>query len=212
MKTLHPDDIRWQAAEGSPFLTDGEVEPDPDRRLTIRWLGTAGYELRHRGTTLLIDPYLTRVALWPFLAQRVGPDTSLIARHVPEKVDGVLVGHSHFDHAMDVPPIALSTGAQVYGSESTANLCRASGVPPEQVTTFGVTGGEVEIGPFRVRAVPSEHSRFLFGRVPYPGDIPCTCELPLRGRHYRCGQVFSYLITVGGVRLYHAGSANLSTM
>ena len=52
MKTLHPDDIRWQAAEGSPFLTDGEVEPDPDRRLTIRWLGTAGYELRHRGTTV----------------------------------------------------------------------------------------------------------------------------------------------------------------
>lgn len=45
--------------------------------------------------------------------------------------------------------------------------------------------------------------------MPYAGDIPCTCEIHLKGRDYRCGDVFSFLVDYHGFRLYHLGSANL---
>ena len=97
----------------------------------------------------------------------------------------------------------------MYGSVSTAALLRASGVGAEQI--HECSGGEIiEVGPFRVRMVPSEHSCIGLGRrVPYAGDIPCSCEMPMRGYDYRCGQVFGLAISVAGLRLYHAGSANL---
>ncbi|MFO0749228.1 MAG: MBL fold metallo-hydrolase [Myxococcota bacterium] len=196
---MHPRDLEhasstWQGPAG----------------LAIRWLGTAGFELRAAGTTLLIDPYLTRVGLGRFLTRRLVPDEARISAYVPE-ADAVLVGHSHFDHVMDVPSIARRTGAHVYGSASTANLMQAMGLPTAQVTAFAPARKTTfEVGPFRVTAVPSEHSRFALGKhVPYAGDIPCTCEVKLKGSQYRCGDVFSFLVEHAGYRIYHMGSANL---
>jgi L-ascorbate metabolism protein UlaG (beta-lactamase superfamily) len=196
---MHPADFPW-LPEPQPAL-------DTARSLFVRWLGTAGYELTCDGTTLLIDPYLSRVSLGDFLFRRLTPDEALIRANIG-KADAIVVGHTHFDHALDVPLIARLTGARVYGSTSTVRLLRASGIPEAQVVEC--RGGEVfEVGPFRVELVPSEHSHFAAGRVPFPGDIPSSCEVPMRGHQYRCGQVFGTSIAVGGRRLYHVGSANL---
>ncbi len=190
---MHPDDVR---------MGDSGTGP-----VKLRWLGTAGYELTCEGTTLLIDPYFTRVGMRWLLRGVARPDEARLERELPH-ADGVVVGHSHFDHVMDVPSIARRTGATVYGSQSTWNLCRAAGLPEDQLVAC--SGGETfEVGPFRVTMVRSEHSRFAFGRIPYQGDIPCTCELPLELSGYRCGQVFGISITVGDTRLYHMGSAEL---
>jgi L-ascorbate metabolism protein UlaG (beta-lactamase superfamily) len=196
---ISPADFAWPTP-----AVNGDAAP----RVTLRWFGTAGFELVHGGTTILIDPYLSRVSLPRFLFAPLRPDERLVAR-VIERADAIFVGHSHFDHVLDVPLIAQRTGAPVYGSRSTAALLRASSVARGQI--HECHGGEViEVGPFRICMVPSEHSRFgLGGTVPFAGDIPCTCELPLHGREYRCGQVFGLAIAVAGLRLYHAGSANL---
>ncbi|MEZ4266692.1 MAG: MBL fold metallo-hydrolase [Myxococcota bacterium] len=198
---MHPDDFiaAPSANATSRILPAG---------LSVRWLGTAGFELKAQGTTLLIDPYLTRVGLGAYLRGPIRPDVERIAREVPE-ADAIVVGHSHFDHVMDVPDIARRTGARVIGSRSTANLMQASGIPASQVTLC--EGGEViEVGPFKITMIPSEHSRFaLGGKVPYAGDIPCSCELPVRGSGYKCGQVFGIAVELGGFCAYHMGSANL---
>lgn len=196
---MRPDDLRWTHA--APTV-------EPARRVDVKWLGTAGYELRCGDHVVLIDPYLTRVGLWSFLTRPIRSDEELVRRIVP-RADAVLVGHSHFDHVLDVPAIARHTGARVVGSASTANLMRATGVAEDRIVECQ-GGEELEVGPFRVRVIASEHSRFgLGGRVPYAGEIPCSCELPMKGSDYRCGQVLSYAIRVGAVTLYHAGSANL---
>lgn len=198
--SLSPADIAWTDFENP--------STDPAHDLTVRWLGTAGYEFRCQGTTVLIDPYFSRIPLSQLLFKKAFIKQDVIERFITD-ADAIIVGHSHFDHVMDVPAIAQMTGATVYGSESTSNLCAASGLTPEKIVTLPVRGLEFDVGPFRITAVPSEHSRFMFGRIPFEGDVPCSCELPMPGKSYRCGQVFNYHIQVGKRRIFHLGSANL---
>jgi len=46
----------------------------------------------------------------------------------PGAVAGILVGHTHFDHAVDAPALARRHGAKAYGSASLAHLIRLHGV------------------------------------------------------------------------------------
>ena len=73
------------------------------------WLGVSGYRLTYEGVSLFIDPYVSRVPLRAFLLrQKTLPDAEMIERYAtaPGPVAGVLVGHTHFDHAVDAPAIA----------------------------------------------------------------------------------------------------------
>jgi len=175
----------------------------------VRWLGTAGFAISYGAHTLLIDPYVTRASLARCIATPLVPDLAAIRAHAPS-ADAIVVGHTHFDHVLDVPAIAKMTGAKVFGSRSAATLCRAHGVPQAQIEDVERAEATVrEVGPFRLRFVPSAHSRFAFGRVPFPGDIADCDDVPLRTERYKCGAVFGVEIAVAGKTLYHMGSAEL---
>jgi len=180
---------------------------DLPKGLELEWLGTAGFRLTMEGTTLLIDPFLTRKDLpTTFGATAFHSDTALVDRLVP-RADAVLVGHCHFDHAVDVPHLARR-GATVYGSTSVSRLLSLHGLGARAVV---VDPAQVyEIGPFTVRFVPSRHSKLLFGlAVPSDGELTCDALDSLGSNAYRCGQVWGIHIEVGGTTLYHQGSADL---
>ena len=183
-----------------------------DSRVSVRWLGTAGFEIRAAGTTVLIDPYVTRARLRDCVLRPLVPDLAEIARITPQ-ADAIVVGHSHFDHAMDVPAIARRTGATVYGSKSAVALCRASLVPESKLVCaereFGQAPLTVEVGPFKLTFAVSAHSKFALGRVPFPGDIADCDHVPLRTEQYKCGAVFRVEIEVLGRKLVHLGSAEI---
>jgi L-ascorbate metabolism protein UlaG (beta-lactamase superfamily) len=179
--------------------------------LEVEWLGVSGYRLTHEGQTLFVDPYLSRV---PFrdlvLRRRTLPDRAALDRFAGAagEVAGVLVGHTHFDHAVDAPAIARRFGCKAYGSTSLLNL----------MGLHGLTGATVvvepyrtyELGPFEVSFTPSVHSKLLLGlAVPYDGELTCEHLDSLSPNAYRCGQVWGISIEVAGVRFYHQGSANL---
>lgn len=176
--------------------------------LELTWLGTAGFRFRYQGHTLLIDPYLTRLPLRQFLSRRpAAPDAARVARYV-DSADAVLVGHSHFDHALDVPLIARATGAAVYGSRSTAHLMRLHGLRDRAIEVEPYR--TYDIGPFAVSFVPSAHARLFLGvAVPMAGDITCDHVDDLSARAYGCGQVYGIHVRAGGVGFYHMGSAEL---
>jgi L-ascorbate metabolism protein UlaG (beta-lactamase superfamily) len=202
-RRVRPEDIAFHS-------TSFRV-PEGRSAITVTWLGTAGFRIEHEGFTVLIDPYVTRASLLRCAAAPLRSDVDAIRRYVP-KADAVIAGHTHFDHVLDVPDIALQTGAKVFGSRSCTNLCRASGVAASQV--IDVEEGSrkepmrAEVGPFELRFIPSTHSSFAFGRVPFPGDIADCEQVPLRTQHYKCGAVFSVDIRVAGRRIYHLGSAD----
>lgn len=198
------DDLRFPART---FEVPGDRAP-----VTVRWLGTAGFALEHAGYVVLIDPYATRASLRDVAFRTLQVDEVAVARFFPE-AHAIVCGHTHFDHALDVPSIARRTGAKVFGSRSCAALCRAAGVPESQVTDVEssrrVDPLTVEVGPFTLRFVPSVHSAFALGRIPFPGDIADCDGLPLPARHYKCGAVFGVDVRVAGRRIYHLGSADL---
>jgi L-ascorbate metabolism protein UlaG (beta-lactamase superfamily) len=83
-------------------------------------------------------------------------------------------------------------------------------VPEAQIDVVESSQEEIrEVGPFRLRFVPSAHSRFLLGRVPFAGEIADCDDVPFRVAGYRCGAVFGVEVEVRGRRIYHLGSAEL---
>lgn len=178
----------------------------------ITWLGTAGFAIEYGGHVLLTDPYLTRASLQRCLLAPLRADEGLARRLVP-RADAIILSHTHFDHALDTPLIARLTGARVFGSRSALHLCRSHDIPDAQLECVEPAAGaaphEADVGPFHLRFWPSAHSAFLFGRVPFPGEIADCTDVPLRAEGYRCGAVFGVEIAVGGRRLFHVGSAEL---
>jgi L-ascorbate metabolism protein UlaG (beta-lactamase superfamily) len=181
---------------------------DAGARVRIRWLGTAGHVIETATTTLLIDPFLTRPSL-PRLVGRIAPDEAAIRARLPTRVDAVLCGHSHFDHLLDAPFIARTTGAVLAGSDTTCMFARASGVAETQLVLVPPSGRTFTVGDATIRFVPSLHGRIAFGRVPFPGEVAAPPPLPARTWHYRMGGAFGILIESGGLRIYHNGSADL---
>jgi L-ascorbate metabolism protein UlaG (beta-lactamase superfamily) len=180
--------------------------------IRITWLGTAGFAIEHDDHVILLDPYLTRASLSRCLFAPLHADPALARRLVP-RADAIILSHTHFDHALDTPLIAQQTGARVFGSRSAVHLCRSHGLPETQLESVEPATGsaphEADVGPFHLRFWPSAHSAFLFGRVPFVGDIADCTDVPMRTEAYRCGAVFGVEIEVGGRRLFHVGSAEL---
>jgi L-ascorbate metabolism protein UlaG (beta-lactamase superfamily) len=176
--------------------------------LRIRWLGTAGFALTYEDTTILIDPFVTRLPLLDGLRRRpLLGDIALVERLVP-RADAVLVGHTHFDHAVDVPLVAARDGCDVYGSSSLRHLMALHGLADRAVEVE--PHQRHEIGPFTVAFTPSVHSKLLLGlAVPSDGELTCDGLDHLGAGAYRCGQVWGITIEVAGITLYHLGSANL---
>lgn len=175
--------------------------------LSIEWLGTAGFRLEMAGTVLLIDPFVSRRSLTDtVLAPSVHPDTSLVDSLLPA-ADAVLVGHCHFDHAVDLPALARR-GTTVYGSTSVQHLLGVHGLADRVVVVDPAQ--RYEIGPFTVTFVPSRHAKLLAGlAVPANGELTCDSLDGLRSSAYRCGQVFGIHLEVAGTTIYHLGSADL---
>jgi L-ascorbate metabolism protein UlaG (beta-lactamase superfamily) len=203
-----------RAAQREDAHVLGELEAKPlelPAGLEVEWLGVSGYRISFEGQTIFIDPYLSRVPFSDLLRRRPTlPDPAALDRfvHAPGEVAGVLVGHTHFDHAVDAPAIARRFGCHAYGSDSLVTLMALHGLAERAVEVE--PHRTYELGPFEVSFTPSVHSKLLLGlAVPYDGDLTCEHLDALTPGAYRCGQVWAISIAVAGLRFYHQGSANL---
>jgi len=210
--------VRARATRRSAQREDGQALGELEARplelpagLKLEWLGVSGYRMTYGGQTLFIDPYLSRVPFGDLLRRRAAlPDPVALERFVqaPAEVAGVLVGHTHFDHAVDAPAIARRFGCSAYGSDSLVKLMALHGLAERAVEVEPYR--TYELGPFAVSFTPSVHSKLLLGlAVPYDGDLTCEHLDGLSPAAYRCGRVWGISIEVAGLRFYHQGSANL---
>lgn len=179
--------------------------------LKLRWTGCAGVEITWEGKTLLIDPYHTRLSKWKILFGRHKPDTSALQRYLeelPGELSTIVVGHTHLDHAMDVPALAQWCRGPVVGSQSLKNLAAISGMDGEVTATWGRKKIDLFEGA-SVTMIPSVHGTVFMGRAPFPGEIDPALTPPLKASQYRMGDMFIPKLEMGGMTFLHVGSANV---
>lgn len=176
--------------------------------LTMQWLGTAGFSLEYEGYTLLIDPYASRPGLRQVLSSHyLRPNPTNIEAAI-SNANAILVGHTHFDHALDVPGLVKMFDCCALGSESLSRLLSLHQLQHRAIVVD--CKKTYHLGPFEVTFVQSLHSKLLLGwKVPNEGEICCEHLDCLSSGQYKCGQVFGIHIKVAGVTFYHQGSANL---
>jgi L-ascorbate metabolism protein UlaG (beta-lactamase superfamily) len=191
-------DLAWSRSPRAGDLPAG---------LELAWLGTAGFRFTYQGQHLLIDPDLTRLPLSAVLMRRVVPADAGRLAALPDPL-AILVGHTHFDHALDVPALAARAGCPVYGSASLTRLMKLHGRADLAVAVE--PHRPYEIGPFTVSFAPSRHSRLAAGLwTPADGELTCEHTDELTPSAYRCGQVWGIHVAVAGTRFYHQGSCDL---
>ena len=193
--------------------------------VTLRYLGTAGWEISDGTTVILLDPYISRIlgpqppGRPPFVPgpedtrplygwnDVAVPDVAAIDSHIP-RADFILVTHTHYDHVLDVPHIALKTHATVIGTESTENVMRAYNVPEEQL--IAVHGGEdYEFGVFSIKVIPSLHSPLDHKHYYSSAKTPEGLKGPLTlDQIHSEGGTLAYLIRFHGHQILAFGGMN----
>ena len=181
--------------------------PIAEDELELTWHGGAGFTLRVADKTILLDPFVTRPGFGQFLFGRMVPDEATVTRSFPS-ADLILVGHSHFDHVMDVATIARRTEAVVAGSRTTCSIVEGLRLPAGRCRVLR-KGERWQSNGFDITVIPSNHGETLFG-VPIPGEItgpvrwtfPSAWELPMGGARI-------YVIRVRGVTIVFSSTAAL---
>lgn len=204
---------------GSPTLVSAQGNADDGLRFT--YFGGAGWEISDDKVHILIDPYISRVKLGNspanskqddrksfFGSDYYVSDTTMIDKLI-KKADYILVHHSHVDHLGDVPYIARKTGAKVIGTETTANILRAYGIPDEQLLV--VKGGEdYQFDDFSVKVIPSIHSalndKHYFDSRQHT-DVE-TLKAPLMIKDFIEGGSLMFLVRFDSHKVLTAGSMN----
>jgi L-ascorbate metabolism protein UlaG (beta-lactamase superfamily) len=195
---------------------------EKSHQVVLKYLGAAGWEITDGTTFVLIDPYLSRINGppppgghpipgdtrraygWDDVAS---PDLAAIDAHI-QHADFVLVTHTHYDHILDVPHIALKTRAAVIGTESTENVMRAYGVPEEEL--FTVRGGEdYQFGSFSLKVIPSIHSALDHKHYFSSAIAPAGMKAPLTLEQVHPeGGTLAYLIRFHGHQILAFGGMN----
>jgi L-ascorbate metabolism protein UlaG (beta-lactamase superfamily) len=197
---------------------DWKKDAAPKTPLRVSFLGVATLLLDDGETAILTDGFFSRPDRMQSFLGKVEPDLNNITRGLARagitltdqpltpghsgKVAAVIPLHSHYDHAMDAPEVALRTGAVLLGSESTANVGRGWGLPETQIKVAKL-GQAMQYGRFTITLYPALHAPTGFTG----GEIAQPLRPPVRASAYKEGQSYAMLVQHDGRALLITGSA-----
>ncbi len=196
-----------------PVYTGESVVPllkgDEQKFINIQYLGVGGYLFRYGKSALITAPMFTNPSLFKLASlTRLKTNEVLVDRLLPsvEDVEIILVGHSHYDHLMDVPYIMKKHAKKsvVYGSKTMGHIMAASVDKSRTVTVGkcaakGKTPGQWiynQERTSRFMAIESEHAPHFAGmkflpKGPYKKDLK---RLPRTVFGWVEGETYAYLV------------------
>ena len=148
------------------YFLKPSVEEPKENDLTATFLGISTILISDGETSIMADGFFTRPGITTLLFGKIKPDEELISDVLKKAnvtdLSAVIPVHSHHDHAMDAPQVALKTGALLVGSESTANIGRGwiaqdgSRLPENKIRVI-TAGTPLSFGKFTVTLIRSKH-------------------------------------------------------
>ena len=169
--------------------------------MKVTYFGTTTLLFDDGRDQILFDCHFTRPSLARYIFSGAPSNTELIDSmlnlHHVERLKAIFVSHTHHDHVMDAPYVAFRTGASIYGSYSAMNVARGGKIPDDKMTEFH--GGECfEVGDFRIRVIPSLHSKPTILNNDLGQTIDRPLSYPCKLREYREGGSFDFLVGHSG--------------
>jgi L-ascorbate metabolism protein UlaG (beta-lactamase superfamily) len=178
-----------------------------DSSVRVTFFGVSTLLIDDGETQLLIDGFFSRHSMIKFLTSDLESDTSGIDKILKDyninRLKGIFVTHSHYDHSFDAGYVARKTGSMLYGSTSTLNIGRGADVPESQLKEYQ-PNKDLTIGEFTIRVVPSKHSPggTLEGTITTPLGQPASFKA------YPEGGSYDFLISHHGQKMYIKPSPN----
>lgn len=103
-----------------------------DTAVVLEWFGVTTFRLRACGLTIFLDCWLDK--------PKTFTKHITLEEAVKDGVDYIFISHAHFDHLPGTSALAKATGAVIIANCEAISLCRADGVPEQQLQR--VSGGE----------------------------------------------------------------------
>lgn len=165
----------------------------PESPLTVTWAGVTTLLIDDGSSALMTDGFFSRPGLLAVGVRPLKPSAPRIdgclARLGVDRLEAVLLVHTHFDHALDSAFVAERTHAKVVGGESASQIGRGGALPEDRLVV-ATPGEPVTLGAYDVTLVESEHcppDRF-------PGVITEPVVPPAKASAYKCGEAWSTLV------------------
>jgi hypothetical protein len=176
-------------------------------QLYVQFTGAGGIYMATQHVALMADPFFSNPGLGDLVSlSNLKPDKAAIDQWLPptDNVAGIIVGHGHYDHLMDVPAILprLPAAAKVFASETVNHMLAASIPAARRVDLNRSMASATQRGEWvqlnsnmRILSIESEHSPHVAGIV-FAGDVLTedSASLPTDVLEWQSGTTLSYVI------------------
>jgi L-ascorbate metabolism protein UlaG (beta-lactamase superfamily) len=164
--------------------------------------------LTDENTSILCDGFVSRPGMLSLQFGKINHNRQLVCDAIDRlgvrsSLAAVFCAHSHYDHAMDAPIWVNETGADLIGSESTANIGRGLNVA-ESALKVVTNGQTLSYNDFELTFIHSVHSP---GDL-YPGVVTEPLVPPAPTRAWKSATCYSVLINHPQGRILIHASAN----
>jgi L-ascorbate metabolism protein UlaG (beta-lactamase superfamily) len=167
-----------------------------DAPIRVHFAGVATLLFDDGETAWMTDGFFSRPSLLRTAFTRIAPDPAAIDAGLRslgvDRLAAVVPVHSHHDHAMDAPIVALRTGALLVGSESTLNVGRGLGMPEERMWRV-LPGDAVTVGHWTLTFIASRHVPLPITRTGVVETIDAPLVPPAHALQWREGQTWAIL-------------------
>jgi L-ascorbate metabolism protein UlaG (beta-lactamase superfamily) len=191
------DDYKDQFFPAAPKAEAG-------KSMTVTFIGVATLLFDDGETAIMTDGFFSRPPQNQL--RSIKPDREVISRALKRvgvtSLAAVIPVHSHFDHAMDSPIVAMETGALLVGSSSTANIGKGYGMPEARIREVS-PGDTATFGRFKVTFIKSAHLPTGYAT----GPISAPLAPPAAANSFNEGDCYSLLVEHEGHSLLIQGSA-----
>ena len=101
--------------------------------LSVTYFSVGCLKIRLGDRTILTDPFFSHLPILQVAFGTIDSDPDQYTQYLDdlEGVDAVLVGHSHYDHTLDLPVVSsrLAPHAKIFGSRTLMHTYAASNLP-----------------------------------------------------------------------------------